>query len=180
MGRLIVYAGVAEPGWEHDRQAAWLAQFPGVSWYCGDDCFVRGSANRVEFRANDSSHAELWREAQPSLNLIHIASGSRIAGWGHLARFLAPMPGESGRAWIEFRDVPGLRGDHGIITTLPKLVHDNNKVEDVSGDCDDHAAESLRRLTLSRPSPAPPPPPPPQFARDDYQPKTRPEDEEVW
>lgn len=176
-GRPLVYAGVAVPGWEHAEQAEWLLNFPGVTWYAGDDCFMKGAANSKELRIHDMTHVELWEAAAAklggSLNILHVASGSRIAGWQHLGKFLNPMEDGSGRAWIEFADVPGLRGDHGIITTLPKLIHDPNKVEDVHADSDDHASEALRRLLASRPAPAFVPPPKPVRERYGDNPRER-------
>lgn len=161
-GRVLVYAGVAVAGWEHDAQAEWMLAFPGVTFYAGDDCFTKGAANQKELRMQDFSHYELWQQAAErlggSLNIIRIASGPRIAGWQQVGRFLQTMPGDPSRAWIEFTDVPGLRGDHGIITTLPKLIHDPNKTEDVHAKCDDHSGEALRRLLVSRPAPTTPAP----------------------
>lgn len=176
-GRLIVYRGVAEAGWEHERQADWLrAGSPKTTWYADDACWARGAANSQEARAQDMSHAELWARFGAT-NIMRAKKGDRVAGWQHLDIFLRKMPrrrkyehrlkveGFPGqgdmegwwmpdKAWIEFFDVPGLRGDHGIITTLPKLIHDPSRPEDVDSSGDDHAGDALRYLTLSRPAPA--------------------------
>ena len=43
--------------------------------------------------------------------------------------------------------------DHckAIIRTLPMLLHDPNNIEDVDTDSEDHAADSVRYATMSRP-----------------------------
>ena len=40
-----------------------------------------------------------------------------------------------------------------LIRTIPEMVYDKNKVEDISKDCEDHAAEACRYFLFSRPSP---------------------------
>ncbi|MDH7480139.1 MAG: hypothetical protein QHH02_09015 [Syntrophomonadaceae bacterium] len=47
--------------------------------------------------------------------------------------------------WQIFETCPNL------IRTLPGLVYDKHRVEDVSDECEDHAAESCRYALMSRP-----------------------------
>jgi hypothetical protein len=173
-GRPIIYRGVAEPGWDHEQQAEWgRAGSPQCLYLADPACWSKGSANSKEARAKDMSHAELWakygwRNVIPA-GRSEGATRDRVAGWQHVAAFLKKMPDrksgksenrESGklkeempRAWIEFLDVPGLRGDHGIITTLPKLIRDPDRPEDVETKGDDHAcfpAETPVRLPDGR------------------------------
>ena len=42
----------------------------------------------------------------------------------------------------------------GIIRTLPSLMSDANKPEDVDTDGEDHAADALRYFVMARPSPS--------------------------
>lgn len=152
-GRLIVYRGVAEAGWEHQQQAEWLMSgAPGVTWFADDACWSKGAANSTEARAMDVSHYELWVKYGAS-NIMKAKKGDRIPRWQHMAGFLKCMPNDSKRAWIEFVDVPGLRGDHGPIVTIPKLIHDKNCPEDIDTTIDDHAGDCVSYLLLSRPSP---------------------------
>ena len=171
-GRVIVYRSVAETQWDHERQADWLrAGSPKVTWFADKACWAKSAANSKESRAMDMSHAELWGK-YGATNIMPAVGGDRVAGWQHVSAFLKKMPRilkveakkktedqltaddyEPDRAWIEFFDVPGLKGDHGIISTLPRLVRDPNRPEDVDTECDDHAADALRYLLQSRPSP---------------------------
>lgn len=168
-GRLIVYRGVAEAGWDHEQQAEWIrAGSPQTVWYADKACWAKSNANSKELRAQDMSHAELWAK-YGARNIMPAVGGDRPASWGHVAAFLKLMPvpvpknekerlalekdPPKKRAWVEFFDNAGLRGDHGIITTLPKLIRDPDRPEDVDTTGDDHSGDAFRYLTQSRPAP---------------------------
>jgi phage terminase large subunit len=67
---------------------------------------------------------------------VHRASNDRLAGWQTLHRFLAV--GEHGPGLQVFSTCPNL------IRTLPALVYDPHRPEDVDTDGEDHAADALR------------------------------------
>jgi phage terminase large subunit len=173
-GCVVIYRGVSCAGWEHEQQAKWLLQgAPGVTWYADDACWARGNANSKILRAQDESHYELWQKyANGRLTIMRAQKGDRVAGWQHMASFLKPQPrlltpeGKRKpehertqhdyyprRAGIAFFDVPSLKGDHGPITTIPKLIHDPDRPEDVDTNCDDHAGDGVRYLLKNRPAP---------------------------
>jgi phage terminase large subunit len=67
------------------------------------------------------------------------ASNDRIGGWENLHNWLRVAP--DGKPYLQItEDCPNL------IRTLPNLVHDENKVEDVDTDGEDHAPDALRYL----------------------------------
>ncbi len=77
---------------------------------------------------------------------LEAADNRRILGWQRVREYLADSP-DSEPWWQVFNNCVNL------IRTLPEQVHDRNKVEDVSGEGEDHGPESLRYGLMSRPSP---------------------------
>ena len=76
---------------------------------------------------------------------IHFESGDnqRIAGWDQVR---ARLVGEDGRPMLYVFSTCV-----DLIRTLPALQHDEKKAEDCSSSGDDHLADSLRYMAMSRP-----------------------------
>ncbi|MEW6726902.1 MAG: hypothetical protein AB1327_08090 [Bacillota bacterium] len=75
------------------------------------------------------------------------ADNDRLQGWQRMHEYLADAP-DGEPYWQIFETCENL------IRTLPALVYDEHRVEDVSDRCEDHAPESARYALMSRPSPA--------------------------
>lgn len=75
------------------------------------------------------------------------ADNDRKIGWQRIRENLATAP--DGKPYLQI-----FSNCHNLIRTLPVLFYDQHDHEDVSGNCEDHAAESLRYGLMSRPSPA--------------------------
>lgn len=73
------------------------------------------------------------------------ADDDRLQGWQRMHEYLAEAP-DGLPYWQIFETCTNL------IRTLPALVYDDHRVEDVSDECEDHAAESCRYALMSRPS----------------------------
>lgn len=74
------------------------------------------------------------------------ANKDRVNGWARLREWLQLAP--DGRPWLQVHpDCPYLA------RTLPSLVSDGTRPEDVDTDGEDHAADALRYFVQSRPSP---------------------------
>lgn len=76
---------------------------------------------------------------------VHVLRGDndRLNGWGRIREYLA-----------DYLDEPHLfitENCINLIRTLPSLVHDHNRVEDVDSDGEDHAPDALRYGLMSRP-----------------------------
>ena len=78
------------------------------------------------------------------------ADNNRLNGWARMREFLAIAP--DGKPWWQI-----FSNCVNLIRTLPMLIHDEHKVEDVSDKCEDHPGESCRYALMSRPRPAPEP-----------------------
>lgn len=74
------------------------------------------------------------------------ADNRRILGWQRMREYMADAP--DGKPWWQIFDTC-----ENLIRTIPNLIHDTKKVEDVHGDCEDHGPESTRYFLFSRPSP---------------------------
>ncbi len=77
---------------------------------------------------------------------MEMADNRRVIGWTRVREYLSFLS-DGLPAWQCFTNCQNL------IRTLPELIHDSRHVEDVDGDCEDHAAESLRYGLMSRPKP---------------------------
>ena len=73
---------------------------------------------------------------------IEPADNRRVLGWGRCREYLADGPDEL-PWWQCFDTCPNL------IRTIPQLIHDKRNVEDVSGECEDHAPEAWRYALMS-------------------------------
>lgn len=115
--------------------AAWISDGgPSIA-----ERIYRGSGNKVAFRRADNSR---------------VAKIGAIGGWDQLRSRLL---GEDGRPMVYFFDTCP-----DIIRTLPALQHDNERLEDVDSEGEDHAPDAVRYGVMSRPyvrTPAPKPPP---------------------
>lgn len=83
-----------------------------------------------------------------SKNGLYVKPGKheRINGWQRLRHWLRPLP----------NGLPALviSPDCGyLIRTLPQLMQDKTKLEDIDTKSEDHAADALRYLVMSRPYP---------------------------
>lgn len=74
------------------------------------------------------------------------ASKERINGWKRLREWLQIAP--DGKPWLMVHPDCAY-----LIRTLPSLVSDATKPEDVDTDGEDHSADALRYFVMSRPSP---------------------------
>lgn len=74
------------------------------------------------------------------------ASKDRVNGWKRLREWLRDAP--DGRPWLMVHPECAY-----LIRTLPSLVSDDHKPEDVDTDGEDHAADALRYFVMSRPAP---------------------------
>lgn len=75
------------------------------------------------------------------------ADNDRLNGWQRMHEFLAIAP-DGLPYWQMFSTC------NNLIRTLPALIHDDHRVEDVSDKCEDHGPEAARYGLMSRPSPA--------------------------
>ncbi len=76
--------------------------------------------------------------------LLVRADNDRLNGWNRIREYLKDAP-DGKPYWQCFKTC------FNLIRTLPELIYDEHRVEDVSDACEDHAPESLRYGLMSRP-----------------------------
>lgn len=125
---------------------------------------VDGTVERIEYTVGDP--ISFWnkipndkmetRGAKPfferwetfALNGISIVKGDnqRIPGWTRLREYLQPRKfGEEEVSWLHIST-----DCSNLVRTLPSLVHDDLRVEDVADGMEDHAPDALRLGLQSR------------------------------
>lgn len=112
-----------------------LTQQEHIDFTVADPSMWRGDSND-----HSLSRADIYQQAGI---LLHKASNDRVAGWSRVRDLLGVNP-ETGK--------PGLvitRDCHNLIRTLPQAVHDEDRVEDVDPDGEDHALDALRYACMA-------------------------------
>ena len=105
-----------------------------ISWIQGDPAmFTKGQDSSISI-ADQFLREELR---------IKPASNDRIGGWENLHNWLSLAP--DGLPYWQISD-----NCINLIRTLPELVHDDNRVEDVDTDSEDHACFCPHTLILTR------------------------------
>lgn len=79
------------------------------------------------------------------------ADNSRESGWRIVHDFLRVVDEPKGEQWIKSSRLKIFSNCTNLIRTLPTLVHDSGK-EDVKKGGEDHLADSLRYMLVSRPA----------------------------
>lgn len=106
---------------------------------------------------------EVAAEMKRSLQLVP-ANNDRLNGWTIYREYLKT-------AEVEGKLVPGIRYFKtcpNAIRTIPALIYDEHRTEDVDTDGEDHAADSSRYAVMSRPQ------------RPDRPPRLKSRNEELW
>lgn len=81
-------------------------------------------------------------QSDPAWRILRPANKDRIGGWENLHRWLSLAP--DGLPYLQFASTCT-----NAIRTIPDLVHDEHKVEDVDSDGEDHAADATRYLHMA-------------------------------
>ena len=145
------YGGKNNEGWRwHAEQTAdYLLALEG-----GDKPQIRRADTQIWEQDGGPPIAE--RMARRGL-VFTKADKKRVAGWDQIR---ARLEGEDGKPMLYIFSTC-----RELIRTLPTLQHDELKPEDIDTEGDDHCADALRYLCMSRPYTAPKKAPPPDLTR---------------
>ncbi len=109
--------------------------------------YTKMSQDAWQKRGNDHEKGECIAETFIDEGIyVEKADNDRLNGWQRMHEYLADAP--DGKPYWQIFDTCT-----NLVRTLPELVHDEHRVEDVSSKCEDHAAESCRYGLMSRPDP---------------------------
>ena len=92
---------------------------------------------KVETEGGGEPIADLMAQVLGQRILLKKANNARVPGWLKLRQFLSKAP--DGFPWLQVSPKC-----ENLIRTLPALIHDEDRPEDLDGDGEDHAADSLR------------------------------------
>ena len=100
---------------------------------CDPSMFTKGNDGSI-------SIADQFKQALPKHSaLFKPSSNDRIGGWENIHKWLSVAP--DGLPYLIIS-----RMCHNLVRTMPELVHDDVKVEDVNTEGEDHHADALRYL----------------------------------
>jgi phage terminase large subunit len=90
-----------------------------------------------------------WKYKELKKQAINLQRGNneRVIGWGQVREYLKPFV----RNGQQLAKLQVFKTCTNLIRTLPALVYDKNRVEDVDSDGEDHAPDSIRYGIMSRP-----------------------------
>ncbi len=136
-GGIVIYRELYGPGMTAPVQAKRIAALSGAETYKASVGDPSMWASNREGRS-EKSISQHYRENSVPLSK---ATNERVAGWG-LLHTLLDFDDERPPMLTITKDCPNL------IRTLPDLVKDPNKPEDVDTDGEDHAPDALRYLVM--------------------------------
>jgi hypothetical protein len=118
--------------------------------YCVADPAIWGDkahhANKEGLKGE--SGAETMQEIWDGFTTIIKGDNNRITGWGRMRELMTPIANADGTYWAKFTVSPACKD---FIRTVPILIHDDKKVEDIDTSGEDHAADESRYAVMSRP-----------------------------
>lgn len=104
-----------------------------ISWVQADPTiFNKGNDGSMSIYDQFIKEDDRWRILQPARN-------DRIPGWVYMVHWLSTAP--DGRPYWQVTE-----NCTNLIRTLPELIHDENDVEDVDTEGEDHAADDQRYM----------------------------------
>ena len=112
--------------------------------YCVADPAIWGDKTHHKDAIQGESGAETIQRIFSGWSSLIKGDNERITGWGRLRILM--QPDENGKVKISCSPYC-----HDSIRTIPNLIHDEIKVEDVNTDGEDHAADDWRYAVMSRP-----------------------------
>ena len=112
--------------------------------YCVADPAIWGDRTHHKDAINGESGAETMQKIWSGWTTLIKGDNDRIIGWGRMRIML--QPNEQGHPQLTCS--PTCRDS---IRTIPTLIHDDTRVEDLNTDGEDHAADDWRMGIMSRP-----------------------------
>jgi hypothetical protein len=118
--------------------------------YAVADPAIWGDRSKVDATVGESG-GETMANILGGRILLQKADHNRITGWGRCREFL------------QKRQFEVFRTCHNFIRTIPAMIHDESRVEDLDKQGEDHCADSWRYMLMSRSSITDRPEPDPEF-----------------
>lgn len=142
-GRVYVYREMYAAFLRDEEQAKRIVELSGEErieyTVGGHDFWSRQGSTGVSIADTYAEHGVVLTRADTD----------RIARWNRVRNYLADAP--DGKPWLQIFSTCA-----NLIRTLPAMVHDRRKPEDLDTDAEDHAVDALGFFLATRPEPAAP------------------------
>lgn len=161
-GMLYFYRELYQSLVKDADQAAMIAELcrpdPPEYIVAGPDLWHKREAHGGHGESVAETYEQVWKHLDPSFRTrLLMADTDRITGWQRVREHLKPYVGPDGRSSTAMLQI--FKGTcPNLVRTLPGLIFDEHKQEDLDTDGEDHAADALRFGVMSRPHPARPKP----------------------
>ncbi len=160
-GQLYLYRELNRPGYNYSDLGKELAAMTPIDekidyWVWDPALWSKEPASSspltgIEIIVQSFNEASRPAPDRPPLRYMNAIKGNndRIIGWGQLREYLKPYlkQNEPTAKLQVFSTCTEL------IRTLPSLIYDEHKVEDLDSDGEDHGADAIRYGIMSRPKP---------------------------
>lgn len=156
-GNLHAYRELYKEGYTYEALARKIIELTpreeAIS-YCVADPAIWGDKSHHKDAVQGESGAETMQRIWAGFTSLIKADNERITGWGRMRIMLTPKDGVAALTYSPLCT--------NAIRTIPAMVHDDSKVEDLNSEGEDHAADSSRYGVMSRPIVSVRPEPKPQ------------------
>lgn len=149
-GRLHRYRELYKEGFTYEKLARMIIELTPKEEkmdYCVADPAIWGDKSRHREGIHGESGAETMMNEFGRFTTLIKGDNTRLTGWGRL------------RTHLQNQTISCSPKCKDSIRTIPNLVHDETKVEDLNSDGEDHAADEWRYAVMSRPEGTPRPEP---------------------
>jgi hypothetical protein len=143
-GTIVIYRELYSAGWTASEQALRVRVLSAGETYkasIGDPAMWASTREGQRFKSVADQYRENGVRLDPATN-------DRLAGWGRLHEYLDWTEASGGSEMFPPRLLV-FKSCANLIRTLPLLVKDDNRPEDVDTDMEDHAPDALRYLMMT-------------------------------
>lgn len=150
-GRMHRYREFYGEGFTYEKLAMLIKQMTPreeLMNYCVADPAIWGDKSHHKLEVEGESGAETMNRIWRGFTGLMKADNNRITGWGRMRIMLTPHKNEFGELESNLTCDPSCKNS---IRTIPSLIHDDFRVEDLDTEGEDHCADDWRYSLMSRP-----------------------------
>ena len=144
---------------KNERISYWVAD-PSIWAKRGEVVGALSGADIIQstYKELMATQKRSYGEPLPTPERLILVKGNndRMNGWAEVREYIKPFrkPKDGPNEERTTARLQVFRNCHNLIKTVPSMVHDEHKVEDLDTDAEDHAVDALRYGIMSKPTPA--------------------------
>jgi phage terminase large subunit len=120
-------------------------------WVIDPSAWIKSKENENQALSGAEIMETVYREATKKTLLLMRGNNDRLSGWSTLREYLKPTLNKDSQTIAKIQVFTTC---YELIKTLPSLIFDAIKVEDLDTEGEDHAADAIRYGLMSRPVPS--------------------------